>query len=40
MYKVLTVLMNNKNYVFASFNIYGNKMYNIRHEIADYLEMH
>ena len=25
--KVLTVLMNNKNYVFASFNIYGNKIF-------------
>ena len=32
--------MNNKNYVFASFNIYGNKMYNIRHEIAEYLKTH
>ena len=40
MYNVLTVLMNNKNYVFASFNIYGNKMYNIRHEIAAYLKTH
>ena len=32
--------MNNKNYVFASLNICGNKMYNIRHEIADYLKTH
>ena len=31
---------NHKNYVLAIFYIYGNKMYNIRHEIADYLEMH
>ena len=32
--------MDNKNYVFASFNINGNKMYNLRHEIADYLKTH
>ena len=32
--------MDNKNYVFASFNIYGNKMHTLRHEIANYLKTH
>ena len=31
---------NNNNYIFASFNIYGIKMYNISYEIVAYLKTH
>ena len=32
--------MDNKKYEFASFHIYGNKIYTLRHEIANYLKTH